>query len=265
MVSQIFWWTAKGQWTQKLVWFPTFKKMPLSLPWGPNFPLFLKPLRSGILAKDFSGFSVATLEVLAISWLPTKTITRDWKLSHRAHSGSQHLKGKVSNFLRIKKISFHNFQNILITSEIWKRFSLGRKPALFNVFLRYTYFLKKNIEILLLNLWEQDLNCFKVAMYQPLNKNAAKKFMFTDWWINITSIRNKYLMGSSFLMAQLSTTAALGILLASPCSSPFLLSCVCCHHPHAWPDHSEAFLNGPITFLSLLPKPLSIHPEVIKS
>lgn len=155
--------------------YPLFKKCHSRCPEVPTFHCpsnlcTLEPLQR-------AGFSVATLEVLAVSWLPTKTITREWKLSRGAHSGSRHLKGKVSNFLRIKKISFHNFQNILIMSEIWKHFSLGSKPALFNVFLRYIFF--KNIEISLLNLWKQDLNCSKVAMYQPLNKNATKKFMFT--------------------------------------------------------------------------------------
>lgn len=118
----------------------------------PEAPTFHCPLNLCTLESlQRVGFSVATLEVLAVSWLPTKTITWEWKLSCGAHSWSRHLKGKVSNFLRIKKISFHNFQNILISSEIWKRFSLGSKPALFNVFLRYIYIFK-NIEISLLNL-----------------------------------------------------------------------------------------------------------------
>lgn len=130
----------------KVFWFLINTTLSIALHRGPNFPLSLKPMHSGNPFQR-AGFSVATLKVLAVSWLPTKTITQEWKLSRGAHSGSGHLKGKVSNFLWLKKISFHNFQNILIMSKTWKLFSLGSRSVMFNYFL--DFFFKQAISLLI--------------------------------------------------------------------------------------------------------------------
>lgn len=129
----------------KVFWFLINTTLSIALHQGPNFPLSLKPMHSGNPFQR-AGFSVATLKVLAVSWLPTKTITQEWKLSRGAHSGSGHLKGKVSNFLWLKKISFHNFQNILM-SKTWKLFSLGSRSVMFNYFL--DFFFKQAISLLI--------------------------------------------------------------------------------------------------------------------
>lgn len=121
-----------------------------------------------------TGFAVVVLQIFAVYWLPTKTITPEWKLSHGDHSGSRHLKRKVSNFLRLEK-KFSQFskhsQNILVFQITLFQ---GVSQLHLNFFLSNLFL---NVGISLLNLWKQELKLVSNSSASTI-KNKTTPFFF---------------------------------------------------------------------------------------